>query len=72
VPVFVRCTACGGAGHEWPLPCAGCARQGVVEAERSVHVRIAPATRPGTVVEVPLQRLGIHNLFLRLHVSVAA
>jgi hypothetical protein len=48
-----------------------CSRHGVVESERRVEVRIPPSMRPGTILEVPLEALRIHNVFLRLHVSVA-
>ncbi len=70
-PAFVPCPGCAGSGLDWLfLPCAMCARHGVVESERRVAVTIPPLTRSGTIVEVPLEALGIHNLCLRLHVSV--
>lgn len=71
VPTFVTCPACGGSGVDWLLPCGLCARQGVVESERRVAVTIAQMTPPGTIIEVPLERIGIHNFYLRLHVAVA-
>ncbi len=42
--------------------------QGLVETETIVHVRIPPMTPLGTIFEVPLRGLGIHNFYLRLHV----
>jgi hypothetical protein len=36
---------------------------------RTVEVRIPPITSSG-VLEVPLTGLGIHNLYLRLHLRV--
>jgi DnaJ-class molecular chaperone len=71
VPVFAICPRCGGSGHDWLFPCDGCGRAGVVESERLAAIEIAPRTRPGTILEGRLDGLGIHNLFLRLHVSVA-
>lgn len=72
VPVFVACPACRGTGYDWLLPCVACGRQGVVERGRPVPIDVPPMTGPGTIIEVPLQGLGIHNFFLRLRVSVEA
>jgi len=35
-----------------------------------VRVRIPPTARSGSIFEMPLQGLGIHNFCLRLHVFV--
>jgi molecular chaperone DnaJ len=70
VPVFVGCPDCGGSGHEWGFSCLACDGQGVVESEQPVGVRLRPMTPQGTIVEVPLEGLGIHNFRLRLHVHV--
>lgn len=72
VPVLTTCPQCGGSGYEWVLPCIACGRRGVVESERRVAFEIRPMTRPGTIIEVPLSGLGIHDFFFRLHVSVDA
>jgi DnaJ domain len=70
LPVFVCCTACGGSGRDWYSVCLSCQGQGLVETEHTVHVHIPPRVREGTVVEVPLHGLGVHNFFLRLHIHV--
>lgn len=70
VPTFHVCPFCDGTGREWVLPCAYCQEKGVVEREETVRVRIPPMVRPGTVFELPLEGMGIHNLYLRLHVFV--
>jgi len=70
IPGFVRCAACGGSGRDWHSWCLACQGQGLVETEHTVHVHLPPRVREGTVVEVPLQRLGIHNLFLRLYIRI--
>jgi molecular chaperone DnaJ/curved DNA-binding protein len=44
----------------------------MVEEEQVVRVQIPPLIRDGTVVEIPLRGLGIHNFYLRLHLRVAA
>lgn len=70
VPAFRRCSRCGGSGFEWSYPCAACGRSGVLEAERLVQVRVPPMMVPGSIYEVPLGGLGIHNFHLRLHMFV--
>jgi DnaJ-class molecular chaperone len=68
LPVFVRCTACRGSGREGFSFCLPCLGQGVVETEHTVPVRVPPGVQEGTIVEVPLHRLGIHNFYLCLHI----
>jgi DnaJ-class molecular chaperone len=72
VPVFTRCPQCRGSGHDWVLPCAYCRRQGIIEREALLRVRIPAMTPSGSTYEVPLRGLGIHNFYLRLHVFVEA
>lgn len=71
VPVFRPCPVCDGSGRDWFVPCATCRQQGVVEHEEPVTIRIPAMVRNGTVVEASLNGLGIHNLFLRVLVTVA-
>ena len=70
VPGLHRCPDCGGTGHVWLFPCASCGEEGVIATERIVRVTIPPLIRPGAVIEGPLHGLGIHNLYLRLHVRI--
>jgi molecular chaperone DnaJ len=70
IPMFIRCAVCHGSGRDWSSQCLACQGQGMVETEHTVHVRMPPRVREGTVVEVPLHGLGIYNLLLRLHVRV--
>ncbi|HVV51088.1 MAG TPA: DnaJ domain-containing protein [Polyangia bacterium] len=70
VPVFRRCPDCGGSGRDWLFPCLACGQQGIIEEEQVVRIRIPPLARSGAVFEMPLQGLGIHNFWLRLHVFV--
>jgi len=70
IPVFVRCAVCGGSGRDWYTLCLSCQGQGMVETEHTVHVRIPPRVREGTMVEVPLHQLGIHNVFVRVHIRI--
>jgi len=71
VPVFKHCPRCGGSGRDGVFPCPYC-RQGMIESEEMVRVRIPPMCRSGSVFEIPLQSLGIHNFRLRLHVFLEA
>lgn len=70
VPVFHPCPYCGGAGEAWLFPCLHCAQQGVVEDEERVTLRIPPQVRNGSIYEIPLQGLGIHNFYLRVHILI--
>jgi molecular chaperone DnaJ/curved DNA-binding protein len=72
VPVFARCPRCGGSGRDWVFPCAYCQQQGMIETEELAPVRIPPMSPSGSVYEIPLHGLGIHNFYLRLHVFVEA
>jgi molecular chaperone DnaJ len=70
VPVFRRCPECGGSGRDWLFPCLACGQQETIEEEEIVRVRIPPMARSGSIFELPLQGLGIHNFCLRLQVFV--
>jgi molecular chaperone DnaJ len=70
IPVFVRCTVCGGSGRDWYTLCLSCQGQGMVETEHTVHVRIPPRVREGTMVEVPVHQLGMHNVFVCVHIRI--
>jgi molecular chaperone DnaJ/curved DNA-binding protein len=72
VPVFVNCPFCQGSGHDWPYRCEYCWGEGLVESERPVRVQIPPWVADGTVIEIPLQGLGIHNFYLRVILRVGS
>jgi hypothetical protein len=72
VPVFAPCTRCAGTGHTWGVACLVCMGQGVSEQEKMVAVRIPPQVRHGTILEMPLRGLGLHNFYLRLHIAVTS
>lgn len=69
VPALERCRECNG-GRGWLFPCATCGGEGVTVAETTVRVAIPSMVRPGTVLEVPLQGVGVRNLYLRLLVRI--
>jgi DnaJ-class molecular chaperone len=72
IPIFSPCAVCGGSGREWLFPCRYCREQGRVEEEKRVRLHIPPRVRDGTIVEMPLGGLGIHNCYLRLAIRLAA
>ncbi len=70
VPVFETCPFCHGTGVDWLFPCLECGTAGLIERRETVRIRIPPMVRPGTVFEIPLRSLGIHNFYLRVHLRV--
>lgn len=64
VPVFARCTRCGGHG------CPGCDGNGTVEGERPIAVDLPPMSGKGTTFVLPLAMLGVHNFYLCVRVRV--
>jgi DnaJ-class molecular chaperone len=70
VPVFYTCPVCEGSGRNWLFPCIQCGEQGMIEEEETVNVRIPPMVRDGTVLELPIHGLGIHNFYLCLHIRI--
>ena len=71
VPAFGACPECGGTGRVFLFPCLDCAGSGLLEAQRTLHVRVPPRVQPGVVLEVPLGIFGIRNLYLRVQISIS-
>jgi DnaJ-class molecular chaperone len=71
IPVFYDCPQCGGSGHDWLFPCINCDTQGIIEGEKTVRVPIPPMVQNGTIIELPIQGLGIHNFYLGLHIRIS-
>ena len=72
VPVFRPCSFCNGSGRDWLFSCMACGGQGMIEQEATVSVRIPPRVRDRTIIEVPIEGLGVHNFFLRLHIRISS
>jgi len=70
VPVFYTCPFCGGSGQDCLFPCIHCCEQGIVEDEETVKIRISAMVKDGTIYEITLKSLGIHNFHLRVHVRI--
>jgi molecular chaperone DnaJ len=71
VPRVESCDECEGTGRGWLFPCASCGGRGAIVTENVVRIQVPPLVRPESVIDVPLNGLGIHNLYLRLHVRIA-
>jgi DnaJ-class molecular chaperone len=70
VPTLGVCAACDGSGYAWPFPCSECRQLGRVLVPKTVHLHIPPLMASGRIHEIPLDSLGIHNFYLRVHVVV--
>lgn len=70
VPVVEACPECGGSGHTWLFPCLYCDQSGMVEGAVTVRLEIPPMVRPGTVMELPLEELGVVNFRLRIFIHI--
>jgi DnaJ-class molecular chaperone len=70
VPHIVPCAECGGSGRVWLFPCMACGEAGVIAGERVIRISIPPRVRSGSVLELPLDGVGIRNLYLRLYVRI--
>jgi molecular chaperone DnaJ len=71
VPRVESCDECEGTGRGWVFTCAFCGGRGAIVTEKVVRIQIPPVVRPESAIEVPLNGVGIHNLYLRLHVRIA-
>jgi hypothetical protein len=70
VPTFEVCPFCGGSGHDWEFTCVYCRGEGLVERGQVVRLRIPPMLGTRSLYEIPLDRLGLHNSYLRVHILV--
>lgn len=71
VPVLYPCPACRGSSRSWPLACSQCMGRGMVEEEERVMLKIPPRVEDGTIFEIPLAGLGVHNFYLRVILRIS-
>jgi molecular chaperone DnaJ len=71
VPVLTVCPRCRGGGRVGGFACPDCEGSGRVTEERRLDVHVPARVRDGTVIEVPLRRLGVENVWLMVHVRIA-
>jgi molecular chaperone DnaJ len=70
IPVYYPCSACRGAGRTWSHVCSSCHGQGFLQEPETLRVSIPSMVQDGTLLEVPVRGLGIHNFYVRLHLRV--
>jgi molecular chaperone DnaJ len=70
IPSCSPCERCGASGRQGLFPCSRCDGEGLLEEQETVRVYIPPNLADGTVMEIPLRGLGIHNFYLRLHIRI--
>jgi molecular chaperone DnaJ len=70
VPSCSPCERCGGSGREGMFPCSLCDGEGLLEEQEKVRVHVPSNVGDGTVIEVALRGLGVHNFYLRLHIRI--
>lgn len=71
VPVLGTCPGCRGTGMVFPFPCPDCAGSGLLEEQRTLHIRVPPRVQAVAVLELPPGMLGIRNLYVGVRISVA-
>jgi DnaJ-class molecular chaperone len=71
VPSCAPCERCRGSGREGRFPCESCDGEGLIEEQEIVRVLVPAMVPDGTVMNVPLRGLGVHNFYLRVQVRVA-
>lgn len=70
VPIYQHCRRCSGRGGVFPFPCMHCDGKGWTWGKKTIAVEVPPGVRDGSVFQIPLQRLGIKNLYLNIHIRV--
>lgn len=71
MPAYRYCPICRGMAPESFSPCARCEGWGVLEELNTVSIDMPPHVASKTIFEVSLENIGIHNLFLRGHISIS-
>jgi len=70
LPSGFPCEGCGGSGRDGIFACSRCDGEGLVEERETVQIQIPPMASDGTIMEVPLRGLGVHNFYLRVNIRV--
>ena len=71
IPVLYPCPECKGSGRIWSFACSRCMGRGMVQEGETATLTIRPGIGSGTVYEIPLSGLGIHNFYLRVLVRIS-
>lgn len=70
IPVYYPCSRCRGSGQTWGYVCTTCNCQGVLGEQETLRVHIPPMVQDGSVMEIPVRGLGLHNFYVRLLIRV--
>ena len=70
IPAQFQCQVCDGRGGVGPFECWRCDGRGIVVGEYPLFVSF-PAGISGNVVEIPLDRFGIQNFYLKVYFRVS-
>lgn len=65
VPARLRCPDCGGRGGLGFFECWRCDGEGAIQGEYPVTLKFPPGIVNNYVIEIPLDRFGIENFYLR-------
>jgi len=71
IPSRFQCPACDGRGGAGSFPCWRCDGAGIVVGEYPLFVSF-PGGISGNVVEIPLDRFGIQNFYLKVYFRVSS
>jgi DnaJ-class molecular chaperone len=71
IPSQFKCPVCEGRGGVGPFECWRCDGRGIVAGEYPLLVSF-PAGISGNVVEIPLDRFGIQNFYLKVYFRVSS
>ena len=53
------------------FPAVAVTAKGSLSEQETVRVHVPPMVGDGTLMEVPLRGLGVHDFYLRVHIRVA-
>jgi molecular chaperone DnaJ len=70
IPIVAVCPDCHGAGHVFGFACQRCDATGDARSEITIPVEVPVGARSGMILEFPLTRWGIRNLWLRARIHV--
>jgi molecular chaperone DnaJ len=71
IPIYEPCPVCRGMTTESFFRCLHCDGDGIVEEIKTLAINLPARVTTGSISEVSLGNLGIHNLFLRVCVAVS-
>lgn len=71
IPARLACSTCRGRGGVGFFECMRCGGSGAVEGEYPVTVTFPPGTPNNYAVELPLDRLGIRNVYMAVIFKVS-